>query len=169
MLSRACTPTAGSDSSERSSSAPLPMKVGHAGMPACSHRARRAGAAPARMIPLPARTTGRFAERMISAASRMPAASGWLRPGRLRRSGRIEEGSSAAAIVSESSRCVGPGRSASATLNALRTTSGTVSGRSMRAFHLVTGRSMSTTSTYWWLSLWTRSSRTWPVIATIGA
>ena len=33
MLSRACTPTAGSDSSERSSRAPLPMNVGQAGMP----------------------------------------------------------------------------------------------------------------------------------------
>ena len=106
---------------------------------------------------------------MISAASRMPASSGWLCSGRLRPRGRMEDGSSAAAIVSDSSRCVGPGRSASATLNALRTTSGTVSGRSMRAFHLVTGRSMSTTSTYWWLSLCTRSRRTWPVMATIGA
>ena len=84
-------------------------------------------------------------------------------------SGRAAEGSSAAAMVSESSRWAGPGRSASASLKALRTTSGTVSGRSMRVFHFVTGRSMSTTLTYWWLSLCTRSSRTCPVIATIGA
>ncbi len=107
------------------------------------------------MTPLPVMITGRRAERMIAAASRMTASSGRLGPEWLAASGRIESGSSAAAMVSESSRWVGPGRSASASLKALRTTSGTVSGRSMRAFHLVTGRSMSTMSMYWWLSLCT--------------
>ncbi len=121
------------------------------------------------MVPLPVRITGRRAPRTMAAASRTAASSGCGGSGRLLASGWADEGSSAAAIVSDSSRWAGPGRSASASLKAFRTTSGTVSGRSMRAFHFVTGRSMSTTSTYWWLSLWTRSRRTWPVIATIGA
>ena len=145
------------------------MNVGLAGIPACAQRARRLGDAPARITPLPVMITGRRASRITAAAARTAAGSGRPTPGALFGSGRLDDGRSAAAIVSDSSRCVGPGRSASASLNALRTTSGTVSGRSMRAFHLVTGRSTSTTSTYWWLSLWTRSSRTWPVIATIGA
>jgi hypothetical protein len=145
------------------------MNVGDAGMPVCAQNARSAGDAPVRITPLPVRTMGRRALRMIAAASRTAASSGRLAAGTLDPRGRIRAGSSAAAIVSDSSRCVGPGRSACASLKALRTTSGTVSGRSMRAFHFVTGRSMSTTSTYWWLSLWTRSSFTWPVIATMGA
>ena len=120
------------------------------------------------MVPLPVRITRRrVADDRGRLAHRGLVEGGW--PGWLFASGWADEGSSAAAIVSDSSRWAGPGRSASASLNALRTTSGTVSGRSMRAFHFVTGRSMSTTSTYWWLSLWTRSRRTWPVIATIGA
>jgi hypothetical protein len=41
--------------------------------------------------------------------------------------------------------------------------------RSTRAFHLVTGLNMSTTSTTWWASLWSFSDDAWPVIATTGA
>ena len=40
---------------------------------------------------------------------------------------------------SGSSRCVAPGFSDSATLNALRTTSGMISGLATRAFHFVIG------------------------------
>ena len=75
---------------------------------------------------------------MISAArwsSRIPG-SGWT--GSRRGSG---EASSDRAITSSgSSRWVAPGFSDSATLNALRTTSGMISGLETRAFHFTTGR-----------------------------
>ena len=48
---------------------------------------------------------------------------------------------------------VEPGFSDSATLNALRTTSATISGSESRAFHLVIGRIISATSMCWWDSL----------------
>ena len=97
MLSRACTPTAGSDSSERSSSAPLPMKVGQAGMPACSQSARSSPAAPARIVPLPVRITGAARARTIAAASRTAASSGCGGRGRavgerVRRGGQLGGG-----------------------------------------------------------------------------
>ena len=47
---------------------------------------------------------------------------------------------------SGSSRWVAPGFSDSATLKALRTTSGTISGLVTRAFHFVIGRKSSTRS-----------------------
>ena len=52
-----------------------------------------------------------------------------------------------------SSRWVAPGFSRSATANALRTASGMISASWTRAFHLVTGFIIRTTSMYWWLSL----------------
>ena len=63
---------------------------------------------------------------------------------------------------------VGPGFCACATLNALRTTSGITAAECRRALNFVTGRSMSTTSMYWWDSLCMRSRSAWPVSATIG-
>ena len=70
---------------------------------------------------------------------------------------------------SGSSRCVAPGFSDSATLNALRTTSGTISALETRAFHFVIGRNSSIRSMYWWLSLCIRSTSACPVRATSGA
>ena len=58
---------------------------------------------------------------------------------------------------SGSSRCVAPGFSDSATLNALRTTSGMISGALTRAFHFVIGCMRPTMSMYWWDSLCIRS------------
>ncbi len=46
-----------------------------------------------------------------------------------------------------------PGFSSSATLNALRTTSGMTAPVSICVFHFVKGRNASTMSTYWWDSL----------------
>ena len=70
---------------------------------------------------------------------------------------------------SGSSRWVAPGFSDSATLNALRTTSGMISGLVTRAFHFVIGRMISTRSMYWCDSLCIRSRSAWPVSATSGA
>ena len=44
--------------------------------------------------------------------------------------------------------CVAPGFSASASLNALRTTSGMIAGSESRAFHLVIGRITRSRSMY---------------------
>ena len=70
---------------------------------------------------------------------------------------------------SGSSRWVAPGFSFSATANALRTASGMISGSWMRAFHLVTGFIIRTTSMYWWLSLCISPRLVCPVRATTGA
>ena len=70
---------------------------------------------------------------------------------------------------SGSSRWVEPGFSDSATLNALRTTSGTISGLETRAFHFMTGRRTPIRSMYWCDSLCIRSRSDWPVSATSGA
>ena len=64
---------------------------------------------------------------------------------------------------------VAPGFSVSATLNALRTTSGMIAGSCSRAFHLVIGRMIRMTSMYWCDSLCIRSRSPWPVSATSGA
>src|SRR5436190_5597889 len=83
--------------------------------------------------------------------------------------GRRSASTAAPARFSGSSICVGPGFSSSATRNALRTISGTARGCSTRWFHLVTGSSIRTISTYWCDSLWSLSRPVWPVSATIGA
>ena len=91
--------------------------------------------------------------------------SGWT--GAWRGSG---EASSGRIITSSgSSRWVEPGFSDSATLNALRTTSGTISGLETRAFHFTTGRMIPSRSMYWCDSLCIRSRSDWPVSATSGA
>jgi hypothetical protein len=58
---------------------------------------------------------------------------------------------------SGSSTCVDPGFSASASLNALRITSGMIAGSPTRAFHFVIGRMSDGTSMYWCDSLCMRS------------
>ena len=65
------------------------------------------------------------------------------------RGGPAATASSGRAITSSgSSRWVAPGFSDSATLKALRTTSGTISGLETRAFHLTIGRRMPSRSMY---------------------
>ena len=60
---------------------------------------------------------------------------------------------------------VAPGFSASAVLNALRTTSGTVPASQMVCAHLVIGANMATESMFWWLSLCRRRVLPWPMDA----
>jgi hypothetical protein len=96
---------------------------------------------------LPASTTGLIAERMTSTALSSSCALG---------SGRrsvVRAGSGSASTIapitsSGSSMWVGPGFWACATLNALRTTSGMIREWVRRAFHLVTGLNIETTSMY---------------------
>ena len=63
---------------------------------------------------------------------------------------------------------VAPGFSASAVLNALRTTSGTVPASQMVCAHLVIGANMATESMFWWLSLCRRRVLPWPMMHTTG-
>src|SRR5438105_2128974 len=95
--------------------------------------------------------------------------SGDGRRGRLVASGAAPASTVSSATSSGSSRWQAPGFSVSATLNAFRTASATTEATSSRVFHLVIGRNMSTTLTYWCDSLWMRSRAAWPVIATTGA
>ena len=107
-------------------------------------------------------------------AASMRRAADWSawRSGDGRRGRSVESGSPSAvssATSSGTSMWQAPGFSASATLKALRMTSGITTGISARVFHLVSGRMSSTMSTYWCDSLWTRSRPACPVIATRGA
>src|SRR5579875_23502 len=143
------------------------MNVSATGMPVVCTKARRARLAWVRIAPLPARMTGCSAAMMISVArcsSRMPG-SGCTGG----RGGSGVASSGRDMTSSGSSRCVEPGFSDSATLNALRTTSGTISGLETRAFHFTTGRRMPIRSMYWCDSLCIRSRSDWPVSATRGA
>ena len=104
---------------------------------------------------------------MMSAAlsSSRAAGSGCTR----RRRGSGSASISAAITSSGSSMCVAPGFSSSATLKALRTTSGMIAASERRAFHLVIGRITRSRSMYWCDSLCMRSRSPWPVSATSGA
>ena len=87
------------------------MKVSATGMPVRAVNSRRAADAPTRMTPLPARMTGRLAERMIPAALSSSSCAG---SGRLTeaRTGSGGASTSASITSSGSSRCVAPGFSA---------------------------------------------------------
>ena len=114
------------------------MNVSATGIPVVCTNARSARLAWVRMAPLPARMIGFSAAMMTSVArwsSFMPG-SGWTGAWR----GRGEASSGRIITSSGSSRWVEPGFSDSATLKALRTTSGTISGLETRAFHFTTGR-----------------------------
>ena len=100
------------------------MKVSATGMPVARTNSRSAGAALARITPLPASATGCTAPRTRSAARSSSRAGGSGCTERLRGSGSASI--SAAITSSGSSMCVAPGFSASATLKALRTTSGMI-------------------------------------------
>ena len=143
------------------------MNVSATPMPVERANSRSADAAPARATPLPARTIGLLAERMIAAAS-----SSSREAGSGRRIPTCEGSGSAstelARTSSGSSMWVGPGFCACATLNALRTTSGMTRAEFSRTFHFVIGRNIETTSMCWWDSLCIRSRSAWPVSATSG-
>src|SRR5439155_832113 len=62
--------------------APLAMKVVATGMPVCDAKARRAGAAPPRITPLPAKRSGSFAASISRAAWKRAGRSGDARPER---------------------------------------------------------------------------------------
>ena len=122
------------------------MNVSATGIPVVCTNARSARLACVRIAPLPARMIGRSADMIRSVArcsSRIPG-SGCT--GVWRGSG---DASSGRTITSSgSSRWVEPGFSDSATANALRTTSGTISGLETRAFHLTIGRMIAIRSMY---------------------
>src|SRR3954449_7547488 len=143
------------------------MKVSATGMPVARTNSRSAGAAPARTAPLPASATGFSAPRIRSAARSSSRAAGSGCTGLRRGSGPAS--TSDAITSSGSSMCVAPGFSDSATLNALRTTSGMIAASARRAFHFVIGRITSTMSMYWCDSLCIRSRSACPVRATKGA
>ena len=125
------------------------MNVVTACRPVCSHKVRRAAAACWRTAPLPTSSTGRFAPWMTSAArSRLTGSASTIGSGPR---GSGEPVTAISITSSGSSRCVAPGFSAAAMLNALRTASGTMRGWWMRVFHLVMGCSISTVSMNWWV------------------
>ena len=144
------------------------MKVSATAIPVARQNSRSAGAARARTTPLPASTTGEIELRMRSAALSSSRAAGSGLTGRRRRSGSTSS-VSAPITSSGSSSMVAPGFSDSATLKALRTTSGMMSGEVTRAFHFVIGRNSPTRSMNWCDSLCIRSRAAWPVSATTGA
>ena len=122
------------------------MNVSATGIPVVWTKARSARLAWARMAPLPTSAIGLVALSISSAArsSSLPPGSGWT--GAWRGSGEASSGR--AMTSSGNSRWVAPGFSDSATLKALRTTSGTISGLDTRAFHLTTGLRMPIRSMY---------------------
>ncbi len=143
------------------------MNVSATGIPVVCTNARSARLAWVRIAPLPARMTGRSAAMITSVARWSSFMPGSGCTGAWRGSG---EASSGRIITSSgNSRWVEPGFSDSATLNALRTTSGTISGLETRAFHFTTGRMIASRSMYWCDSLCIRSRSDWPVSATSGA
>ena len=122
------------------------MNVSATGMPVERTNSRRAGAALPRITPLPASATGLMAPRTRSAALSSSRAAGSGRAWRRRGSGSAS--TSAAITSSGSSMWVEPGFSASASLKALRTTSGMIAASERRAFHLVIGRITRSRSMY---------------------
>jgi hypothetical protein len=131
------------------------MNVSATGMPVACTNWRSAAVAPARTVPLPASTTGLLALPITSAAFISSRAWG-SGAGALRR-GRGAASISFSITSSGSSMWVAPGLPPSATLKALRTTSGMIRGSLTRAFHLVIGRMTRSRSTYWCDSLCIRS------------
>ena len=123
------------------------MNVSATPIPVISAKPRSAAADPVRATPLPASTIGSSAPEMTSIAARSssPLGSGRRRPCRVG-SGAASTGSTITS--SGSSMWVGPGFCASATLNALRTTSGITREEFSRVLNLVIGRSIETTSMY---------------------
>ena len=120
-----------------------------------------------RIAPLPAMISGLLAPMMTSTAW---ATALWSAPGR-----RVTIGAIGAPFASEWARSSGsststaPGFSVSATLKALRTISGILSGCRTVCAHFVMGRNMETESMFWWLSLWSRAVSAWPMMQTSGA
>ena len=168
IRSRACIPTLPSDSGCEKGIVPLAMKVVATGMRRRSAKSTRASAAPARTTPLPARMIGAWALEISRPACSTFAGGGaggvalWTLSGDL-------ASSSAPATFSGRARKLAPGFSASATLNALRTTSGMISGARISVLYFEIGSKRFTRSRIWWLSLCIRVVAPCPAMATTGA
>jgi hypothetical protein len=142
------------------------MKVSATAMPVARQNSRSAGARAARTTPLPARAIGLIALRMRSAALSSSRRAGSGLTGRRRGSGAASTLGGHDVLGQLEVR--GAGFSDSATLNALRTTSGMISGLVTRAFHLVIGGRARRVDELV-DSLCIRSRSAWPVRATSGA
>src|SRR5262245_18316963 len=151
------------------STQPLAMKVVATPIPVASAKSRSCLLARFRIAPLPAMMIGRRAAWISPQASSTTLSSGTGRRTRRAGSGTCSSPTSASARSSASSMWQAPGFSAVASLNALRTTSGMLSGCQTACAHLVTGLNMLTTSMAWWLSLWSLLLSACPVMTTIGA
>ena len=158
MVNRQCGSDIGTE--------PLPMKVLTTPMPVLCAKRRNCRAARLRTAPLPARMSGRFASAMRSMACLTTL---WSAPGRRVLTAAIGGSPlSSLATSSGNSMRVAPGFSASAVLNALRTTSGTVPAFQIVCVHLVIGPNIATESMFWWLSLCRRRVLPWPMMHTSG-
>ena len=148
--------------------APLPMNVLTTPMPVLWAKRRSWRAARFLTAPLPARTIGRFASAMRSTARRTTLWSA-ARPAGLDRGHRRLVALLLGDVLGKFDECPRRVFPASAVLNALRTTSGTVPASQMVCAHLVIGANMAIESMFWWLSLCRRRVLPWPMTHTSGA
>ena len=123
---------------------PFAMNVVTTPMPVDSTNCRSCALARLRIVPFPARMSGRFASRISSHAWSTIVSSGTGR--RNRRTGTGGCVASSRAMSSGSSMRQAPGFSVRASRTALRTTSGMLLGCRIVCPHLVTGLNMPTTS-----------------------
>ena len=121
----------------------------------------------ARIAPLPARMSGRFALLSRSNARSTILSSGTDRRKRFGLSGWVV--ASALAMSSGSSICTAPGFSVRGSQTAFLTTSGIVFGCKMLVAHFVTGSNIATTSMIWCDSLCKRCEEPCPVSTSMGA
>ena len=142
----ACNPTLRSESRCVHGILPLPIKVWATGIFVISANCVRIREAPWRTTPFPARIIGCFASLISCAARAKQDATGSASLGKSCGTGSTL--TSIFATSSGKSMCVAPGFSAVATLKALLTDSGMISGRWRSVFHFVIGLKTETTSIY---------------------
>jgi len=135
--SRARNPIVPSDKSFEKGMTPFAMNVLATGMRSTCAKLISESVAPCRMTPLPASTTGHFALEMMRAASSILNSGGAEVYGICTLIGALSTALSA--MFSGKSMNAAPGFSVCATLNALRTISGTISGSRICAAYLVIG------------------------------
>src|SRR5689334_21794921 len=165
--SRALRPMVPSDSSLVNGTTPLAMKVLATGILSTWAKLTSESAACWRITPLPARMIGFFALLMIFAAWSILASGGDGVYAVCTGIGFLSHGISA--TFSGKSMKAPPGFSVWATLKALRTISGVISGVTTCVLYLLMGAKRLTRSRIWWLSLCRRPVEPWPAMATIGA
>jgi hypothetical protein len=147
--------------------APFPMKVYTTPMPASCASLNYCVAARFRIAPFPARMIGFFACPIRSTTS---ATALWSATARRVLTTRMGVRSiSSSATSSGNSMMQAPGFSASATLNALRTTSGILSVLYMECAHFDIGLNTEMESIFCGLSLCRRFVDAWPMMQTRGA